>query len=489
MSFMPRRILSAILLASVAGLTLAQPLPAEAAAPKRPAGASPALCGPGDKPEPDIQGNVPAGQEPRFHCGVTVLGQLPVSGNVQGHDTCAYVRERGGQVSVIDVRNPRKPVRVGSVPVQSGSETMRVVSTPDRALLVSGSSVYDIRDCRKPVLLGEIAWPPLGLKGILQRSLPHDIRVNRAGTRVYASFGLWEADISDLANSANWRVTDLRCDLSAQVEGAWTEVHRQSLKAGRSLCADSARPAPMGADNVLGASPLHASILWPQLSHSMDLNANDTRLYMGDQAGGTSALWAPVSRVRIVDLTVRPARIIGEVEGPGHGLDWFRAGGREYVLHSNEGGTTGILSQPERGDTCQSYPRPHALGWGFEAFVSDVTDPARARNVSMLRIAINDPEHCAARKASGRDPWIAYHLVDNPLDARFAAVNFGSAGLRIFDIRRPEQPREVAYFNHGPLVHGGIGHYDAKRGLLYVAASDGFKVLAFQPQVRRALGL
>jgi len=36
-------------------------------------------------------------------------------------------------------------------------------------VLVSGSSVYDIRDCRKPVLLGEIAWPPLGIKGIPQQ--------------------------------------------------------------------------------------------------------------------------------------------------------------------------------------------------------------------------------------------------------------------------------------------------------------------------------
>ena len=481
---LPGRLLAATCLAS---LSLATP-PAMAAA-KPVAGASPALCGPGDKPEPGIQGDVPAGTQPRWHCGVSLVSQLPVVGNVQGHDTCAYVRERGGQVHVIDVRNPRKPVRIGAVPVLSGSETMRVVATAERAVLVSGSSVYDIRDCRKPVLLGEIAWPPLGIKGIPQRSLPHDIRLTRAGTRVYASFGLWEADISNLADPASWKVTDHRCTLSAQVPGAWTEVHRQTMAKGRSLCADSARPAPMGADNVLGASPLHASVLWPQISHTPDSNADGTRLYLGDQAGGSSALWAPVPKVRIVDMTGPQPKVVAEVNGPGHGMDWFRVGGREYILHSNEGGTTGILQQPERGDTCQPYPRPTALGWGFEVLVSDVTEPAAARNVSMLRIAINDPEHCAARKASGKDPWIAYHLVDNPLDARFAAVNFGTAGLRIFDIRRPETPREVAYFNHGELVHGDIGHFDAKRGLLYVAGADGFKVLSFQPAVRRALGI
>jgi hypothetical protein len=129
------------------------------------------------------------------------------------------------------------------------------------------------------------------------------------------------------------------------------------------------------------------------------------------------------------------------------------------------------------------------LGWAFEALVSDVTNPARARNVSMLKIGINYPENCNARKASGRDPTVAYHLIDNPYDAHFAAVNFGSAGLRIYDIRQPTRPQEVAYFNHGPLVHGGIGYYDAARGLIYAAGTNGFWVLEIEPQVRARLGL
>jgi hypothetical protein len=83
-------------------------------------------------------------------------------------------------------------------------------------------------------------------------------------------------------------------------------------------------------------------------------------------------------------------------------------------------------------------------------------------------------------------------MVDNPLNAKFAAVSFGTAGLRVFDIRNPGNPtktREVAYFNQGPLVHAGISHYDASRGLLYVPAASGFTVLQIQPQVRAYLGL
>jgi hypothetical protein len=452
-------------------------------------GISPALCGSGDLPEPGIQGEVPAGQTANYNCGLKLVGQLTRSGNVQGAGQCAYVRS-GSTVFIIDVSNPAKPVEVGSVPVQSGSETMRTVITRERAVLVSGSSVYDISSCLNPVLAGEIQWPPLRLPGVPTRLLPHDIRVNREGTKVYASFGLWEADITNLHDPSTWKVTDHRCELAAQQPGPWSDVHLESLNAELSLCVDATNPNPLGANYTLGASPLQASLLWPSLSHSPDLNGEDTRLYVGDQAGGTSAKWAPVAKVRIIDVAKSKPMILGEVDGPGHGLDWFRSGfGREYVLHSNEGGSAGIPGQAAGGDTCKPYPRPFSLGWAFEAFVSDVTRPDRARNVSMLRLAINEPEFCDVRRASGSDPWVSYHMVDNPYNAKFAAVSFGSAGLRIFDIRLPTFPREVAYFNHGPLVHAGVSHYDAARGLLYVPGGSGFWVLEIESQVRTRLGL
>lgn len=461
------------------------------------AGVSPALCGAGDAREPGVQGEVPAGQTASYNCGVKLIGQLPIVGNVAGAGKCVYVRARGqagtpddSQISVIDVSNPTKPVVVGApLTVHMGSESMRVVVAKDRAVLVSGSSVFDISDCLRPKRLGEIKWPDTTIPGVARKNLPHDIRLNREGDKLYASFGLWEVDLSNLSDPNSWKITDHRCAAAAQFAGPWQELHRQSVKAGRSLCDDATRPAPRGANYSMGGSPLQASLLWPQVSHALDFNADDTRLYVGDQAGGTSALWAPQPKVSIIDITQSPPKIIGQVNGPGHGLDWFRAGGRDYVVHSNEGGTKGIATQAEHGDTCQPYPRPTALGWGFEAIVSDVTDPAQARNVSMLRLAINEPEFCDVRKASGRDPWIAYHLIDNPMNAKFAAVNFGDAGLRIFDIRDPQKPTEVAYFNHGTPVHAGVGYYDPTRKLIFFSDAGGFKVLQIEPQVRARLGL
>lgn len=508
-------------LAMASALTLAMPsAPALAAGPARAPGASPAQCSPGDAPEPGVQGDVPAGLEDwKFNCGVRLVGELPLVGNVQGSGSCAYVRTRD-VVHVIDVRNPRKPVEVGTIPVKYASETMRAVTTGDRAVLVSGSSVYDIANCLKPQLKGEIAWPPLSV-GVSPPNgggggtglLPHDLRISPDGTKVYGSLGLWEVDISNLDDPATWSIADLRCEVLSQVPGTWQEVHRKTLEIGMSLCDDVANPE--GANWRLGGSNLQTAVLWGQLSHGIGVSGDGTRVFVGDQAGGSiGRLTDGQPMVRVVDVSARPVTVLGETTGPGHSIDWFTNGRGEYLVHANEVGTSAgdmlrkaMAAQGADGerarrisamasaavnmmsDTCTPVPRSTALGWAFDAVVTDVSDPASPANVGRLAIAINEPEHCEARKASGRDPSVAYHMVDDPADAHFAAVNFGSAGLRFFDIRDPANPVEVAYFNHGPMVHGGVGYYDTKRNLMYAAGEGGFRVLELAPQVKRRLGL
>lgn len=483
-------------------------------------GPSPALCGRGDVREPGIQGEVPAGvTDWKYNCGVRLIGQLPLRGNVQGVGKCAYVRVsaprtrptipgpgveitpgRGGTfdrdavtatIHVIDVSNPARPREVRTVPVKYASETFRVVANRERAVMVSGSSVYDIRDCLNPVLKGEIQWPAIHIGrnpppggGGGTGMLPHDLRINHAGTKVYGSFGLWEVDITNLNDPTSWKITDHRCEIASQIAGPWQEIHRAALSANRSICADAANPN--GANWMNAASSVQTTLLWPTLSHGITTSGDDKRVYIADQAPGAG--WVPGPTLHVVDLSQGRAKVLGKITGAGHSTDWFSTAGREYVLHANEGGTSGI--GPARGgDPCAPYPRSQALGWAFEAYVTDVTDPARPANASMLGLAINHPDNCQVRKASGRDPWVAYHMIDNPMNARFAAVNFNSSGLRIFDIRNPAQPTEVAYFNHGALAHAGVGYYDAARGLIYAAGTNGLWVLALEPQVKARLGL
>ena len=77
----------------------------------------------------------------------------------------------------------------------------------------------------------------------------------------------------------------------------------------------------------------------------------------------------------------------------------------------------------------------------------------------------------------------------NKHGAALLMVEFGSAGLRVFDVRDGYNPTEVAYFNTSGHVHSGVFHYDAARGIMLQSASSGFRVLELQPQVIAAAGL
>jgi len=151
------------------------------------------------------------------------------------------------------------------------------------------------------------------------------------------------------------------------------------------------------------------------------------------------------------------------------------------------------------GASCVPHPRPSNLGFAFEAFITEVTGDKLVRR-SMLELDINKPENCAAKLASGQDTSIAYHSVDDPHNATFAMISFGDgfgaigstaggAGLRLFDIRDPSAPKEVAYFNRTHLQHASVTHYEPATGLLYMPGSEGLEILELQPQVIKGLGL
>jgi hypothetical protein len=76
----------------------------------------------------------------------------------------------------------------------------------------------------------------------------------------------------------------------------------------------------------------------------------------------------------------------------------------------------------------------------------------------------------------------------------------GNAGLRVFDVRNPEAPTEVAYFNPGQIrrddgstILDGAGnhiHCDAATGHIWATTrAGGFWVLELEPQVRHSLQL
>ncbi len=92
--------------------------------------------------------------------------------------------------------------------------------------------------------------------------------------------------------------------------------------------------------------------------------------------------------------------------------------------------------------------------------IIDIADEASPQVVSSLRLAVHNQQNFAAQAdgpgAQFAGQGYAGHYCNVPArtDPTIVACSMILSGLRIFDIRDPYQPREVAYFN--PLIYPPI---------------------------------
>jgi hypothetical protein len=131
--------------------------------------------------------------------------------------------------------------------------------------------------------------------------------------------------------------------------------------------------------------------------------------------------------------------------------------------------------------------RDHKVG---AARLIGIGNPSRPRVVSNLRLQVNMPEN--HRKAANDPNFMDDHAVSygahycnvpRRVNPGIAACSFLNSGLRVFDIRRPRHPREVAYFVAPPMENSG-GKADsafsqpafdpARRHVYFTDAASGF---------------
>jgi len=85
--------------------------------------------------------------------------------------------------------------------------------------------------------------------------------------------------------------------------------------------------------------------------------------------------------------------------------------------------------------------------------IIDIGDETAPRVVSDLRLEVHNPEHFAEIADDPGADFIGqgyaghYCNVPTRTDPDIVACSMIISGLRVFDIRNPEKPREVAYFN------------------------------------------
>jgi hypothetical protein len=122
--------------------------------------------------------------------------------------------------------------------------------------------------------------------------------------------------------------------------------------------------------------------------------------------------------------------------------------------------------------------------------IIDVEDETKPRVVSNLRLDVHQPENFGeiASDPGAQLPLQGYagHYCNVPsrVDPGIVACSMILSGLRVFDIRDPRHPREIAYFNAplGPRLTPGFPasnwamsspSFNAKRGEIWY--SDGFQ--------------
>src|SRR5262249_43963060 len=90
--------------------------------------------------------------------------------------------------------------------------------------------------------------------------------------------------------------------------------------------------------------------------------------------------------------------------------------------------------------------------YGF-ARIIDISDETRPRIVAKLMLEVHDPDNCPitlldpADVGGGTVNYSAHYCaVDAVSNPTMLACSYRYSGIRVFDIRNPYRPREIAYY-------------------------------------------
>jgi hypothetical protein len=370
-----------------------------------------AQCGPGSKPEPGIQGRVPAGAaEGGLHCNVELLAHQGTSGgfkvlryvDAKGRE-CAYydtallypinALELDGSslgVAVLDMSNPARPVQTATLtelPMMSPHESLSL--NPARGLLaaVMGNpstypglvSIYDVReDCRHPVLQSTRPVARLG----------HESGFAPDGRTFYASGTAYESITAvDVTNPKS--------------------------------------PRAVWQGNVV--------------AHGISLSRDGRRAYVAD----------PDGQLLILDVSEIQARRANPRAREVSRLTWKAASIPQNAIPFTSGGTPYLLEIDEYTQGTTGAGDAHAVG---AARIVDISDERAPRVVSNLRLQVNQPaDHAAANQDPGASSPVQgyaahYCSLSSPVDPTVVACSFIASGLRVLDISDLLRPKEIAYY-------------------------------------------
>jgi hypothetical protein len=430
-----------------------------------------ASCGEEDHPETALQGQVPAGLRASgfkgFNCNLKLIGQSRGEGASWMHafftdrdeHRCSYYdtsspvngtanRTHLGTV-VVDTTDQRRPTETSYLSTTSMLdpwESLKVHTGRELLLGENGTNaaggpeldVYDIAgDCRYPQLLSSVATGtsangdasalPAGeiLKG-------HEGNVSPDGLTWYSG---------DRGTPKKYTATDISDTRHPQLIATWTlpEIY----------------PAT-----------------WSVTTHGLAFSEDGNRAYVSHaavpQVATVSSTLAPVDGVLILDVSQVQARLPNpQITEVSH-LFWrdgaqsqmyipIRIRGKRYLVGVDEVGAGGGNATANVQAACTAGLPTFAM-----ARIIDIENERHPKVASRLLLEVHDPANCNAVLPdivglSGFTYGSHYCSVDNKRDATTLACAYFNSGLRVFDIRNPEHPREIAYFNPAGVTTPSYG--------------------------------
>jgi hypothetical protein len=387
-----------------------------------------ALCGPGSRPEPGMQGRV-SGDEissgrasQGYTCNtelVSRFGNIGINGGAGGYRVYRYVDAAGHTCGYYD-----------STLLFPGNATAQTTN-------LVGVYVLNMSDPSRPVKTANLVTPAM--------LSPHEsLSLNAARGLLaadmgYPTFQPGFLDVYDISQDC------LHPTLASSTllgilghEGNFTPdgtIYYVSSAGGHTLTA------------VDLTNPLVPSILWTTTDYSVHgLNVSDdgNRLYFAD-LGNAGLTILDVSQVQqrvpnpsvpVVSHLTWPEVSIPQTDIP------VTIGGHPYLVE---------IDEFARGIAAGNPSAPVGA-----ARIIDIADDTRPAVVSNIRLEVHMPENIAAiagdpGASNGLQGYAGHYCaVPQREEPGIVACSFILSGMRVFDIRDPSAPKEIAYFN-GPI--------------------------------------
>jgi hypothetical protein len=426
-----------------------------------------AVCGPEDHPEMGLQGQVPAMMRANgfhgFNCNLKLIGQERGEGanwqttefRDEHHHICAYHgtasptfigaanRSHLG-VRVIDVTDPEDPTTTTYLQTPSMLDPWESLKVNERRQLLGADNgqnggggpevdIYDVSgDCRTPQLLGSVAIGQAnGSTGLPHGVIGHEGAWAPDGLTYYGGDLRYRYTVpgSGAAASGQYYAVDTADPMHPSLITFWTTNIAGSNVHGMSI-SDDGRRGYFVSIGGLGGSP--ADLTNPAVPANNGLLVYDLSEIQER---------VPNPQVRLISKLLWKDGSVAQHTIP------VKIDGRPYVIFVDEGGSGGISSQAQEAAACAAGFPPFPM-----ARIIDIHDETKPKIVSRLALEVHNPANCAKVLPDLVNLSIFtygshYCSVDNKHRATTLACGYFNSGVRVFDIRNPRRPKEIAYYN------------------------------------------